>query len=533
MPSFFSEASKRVSSLFRGRAIDEVRQYSARELSEFLIDAVPELQESLTQADIELALDDRGWLGFNRSNPAELDPRTRRVVVERSRLYWARDPLAKQAVRLWTTYAFGNGLTYEAKDKEVQTKLDQFFKSRKNRMMLNSAGQQKNSNKLLIDGEVFFAMFATDPAYTLRTIDPLQIDKIISDPDDEETILCYRRTTPGNKTMYYVDWTVEEDEVADVEKAEDPETKRKVGKLEKDGDGELIRVYHQAFDPFGRRGNGLLSCCVDWSREHRRFMEARVGLTQALSKFAYKLTAKGGQGMINALQNKLQSSLVNTGISGSVEKNPPPAAGATWLQNGALDMTPMPRASGAGDAKEDGNSLKLMVCAGTGIMLHYFGDPSTGNLATATAMELPMLKMFSAYQELNRGVYRDLCSIALEEGADDEPAEIDIELPPILDEDLEKLGTFLVDLAGVFPEAKVPEVLRPALIAYGVENIDDVMDAIEEQKEENDEKAKEIAKQGPPAPGPGQPAVPQLTLSKESIDTMNHFADSLKEAMAP
>lgn len=465
------------------------KQYSSRELSEVLLDAIPELKESLTQADIELALDDRGWLGFGQPLPGDFDQRTRKTIVERSRLFWFTDPLAKQAVRLWTTYALGNGMSYKASDTQVQSQLDAFTKNRRNRRMMNPAGQQRTSNKLLIDGEIFFALFPTEPVPSLRTIDPLQITKVITDPEDEERILCYRRhTVDGNRILYYADWALPEDEISEVEEQKDPDSKGAI-KLERDPSGKIIPVYQLAFDPMGKRGNGLLSCCTAWSREHRRFMEARVGITQALAKFAYKVTAKGGQAVVNAITARLQSSLTQTGMSAGLEKNPPPAPGATWTQNQGVDLTPMPRATGAGDAKEDGNALKLMVCAGTGTMLHYYGDPSTGNLATATAMELPMLKMFQSYQELLKGAYRDLFAMVLQEDIDEEPAEIDVELPPILDEDLIKLGQFLTQLTSVFPEAKTPEILRTCLISMDVENIDGVMDAIATQKELDDAKA--------------------------------------------
>jgi hypothetical protein len=188
----------------------KAKQYSSRELSEVLLDAVPELRESLTQADIELALDNRGWLGFGQPLPGDFDQRTRKTIVERSRLFWFTDPLAKQAVRLWTTYCLGNGMSYKTDDAGIQSKLDAFTKNRRNQRMMNPAGLQRTSNKLLIDGEVFFALFATEPVPSLRTIDPLQIQKVITDPEDEERVLCYRRhTVDGNKTLYYADWALE------------------------------------------------------------------------------------------------------------------------------------------------------------------------------------------------------------------------------------------------------------------------------------------------------------------------------------
>jgi hypothetical protein len=167
-------------------------------------------------------------------------------------------------------------------------------------------------------------------------------------------------------------------------------------------------------------------------------MEARVAITQALSKYAYKLSVKGGQRTVDAVKDKLQSTYAKNAAN-SVERNPQTAPGGTWVQNDALDLAAVPKATGAGDSEKDGNQLKLMVCAGTGIMLHYFGDPSTGNLATATAMELPMLKMFDSYQESWKDAWCDIFSIVLDEDPDD-AADINemvtVELPPILADDL-------------------------------------------------------------------------------------------------
>jgi hypothetical protein len=442
---------------------------------------LPEIREAFTRADIELALDDRGWMVPGRQwTSADLDAQTRTTLVAKSRLYWQRDPLAEQAVRLWTDYSLAQGFTYKAEDPKVQAKLDAFCKHRRNKAIMDSEGQRCSSKKLLVDGEVFFAMFDQGEGQkVIRRIDPLQITDIICDPDDEEHVLGYRRLTANDKVLYYADWRCDDDDLTMLADQPDPSSKGKIGsKIEQD-----VRIKHRPFNTLLKRGKGLLFTACDWSKEHRRFMEARVAITQALSKFAWKQKVKGGQGIINKLVRDTQSSYAQSGVN-SVEKHPQNAPGGTWLENQGMDLTPMPRVTGAGDSKEDGNQLKLMVCAATGIMLHYFGDPSTGNLATATAMELPMLKMFESYQQLWIDCYRDLFSIVLDEDIDEEPAVIDIDLPPILAADLQKLGEFLSQIAAIFPELKVREVLQMCLISLGVNNVAEVMKAIEAKRAE-------------------------------------------------
>lgn len=455
----------------------ESKYFAARSTEaavEFLM-SMPEIKEAFTQADIELALDDRGWLVGGKRMAGELDPLSRQVQVNRSRYYWLRDPLAKQAVRLWTDYAFGaDAMTWTAEDDSVQTKLNKFMKDRRNRKITSRFGQRRMSQRLLVDGEIFFALFDDG---TIRFFDCLQITDIITDPDDEDTVLAYKRVTGGvetnQKTLYYKPWDLDDKAPEPV----DPVTKNTV-KVEAG-----VVIYHMALDAFEKRGQSLFGSCSEWAKEHRRFMTARVALTQALSRFAYKTTVKGGQAAINSIRGKMESTFAQTGLSGGTEHQPPNAPGGNWLQNDGINLEAMPRTTGANDAKSDADGLKLMVCAGTGIFLHYFGDPSTGNLATATAMELPMLKMFGAYQTLWKDAMRDIFSIVLKENPDDdEPNEIAIQMPSILDDDLTALGTFLTGLVGAFPEAKVPAVLQQCLVSMGCQNIDELMEDIAKNK---------------------------------------------------
>jgi hypothetical protein len=526
-------------------AIRETREYSAGEMADFLVGNVPELRESFTRADIELALDDRGWLVPGRQfASADLDPQTRTTLVAKARLYWLRDPLMKQSVRLWTDYALGSGISWDSKDAKIKKRLDEFANGRRNKSIMNSEGQRRSSKKLLVDGELFFAVFDEDNGETMKTIrriDCLQVTDLITDPDDEEHVLGYRRLTAQDKVLYYADWRNDDTDDAMLAAQPDPASKGLIGTKVESG----AKVYHAPFDTLHKRGNGLLSSNLDWSKEHRRFMEARVAIQQALAKFAWKAKVKGGQGMVDALTAKLQSTYATSGMSGQRERHPQPAPASTWVENAGVDLAPMPRATGAGDARSDGDQLKLMVAAGTGIMLHYFGDPSTGNLATSTAMELPMLKMFASYQTYWRDAYRDLFAIALDEDPA-KPAQIDLTLPPILLDDLRKIGQFVKDCATVFPEIHVPSVLRSMLNSFNVANIDDVMDEVENKRGElevadQQDKAHQLAlaqaqKPNPNQPEPaGAPANPPKPTSEAERQTraLDRLAAALEEVNRP
>ncbi len=133
----------------------------------------------------------------------------------------------------------------------------------------------------------------------------------------------------------------------------------------------------------------------------------------------------------------------------------------------------------------------------------------------------------------------------LDEDIDEDPIVINVSLPKILEEDLVKLGQYLTALTTIFPESKVEDILRTCLEAMGADDVDGILKAAAAQRKKIDADnaanmklamANAAAKSRPPAaglPSNGKPApAPQVALSKESIDALNHFADSLKEVMA-
>jgi hypothetical protein len=167
----------------------------------------------------------------------------------------------------------------------------------------------------------------------------------------------------------------------------------------------------------------------------------------------------------------------------------------------------MPRATGGRESRDDSDLFKLMVSAGTGIMLHYFGDPSTGNLATSTSMELPMRKAFGAYRQLWIEFYEDLFSLVLaRHGLADE--KVDIDLPPILDADIAALGQSLTAVKAAQPEIPgQPEMIQHTLGAYRLNNVAEIVKRI---IKEQAEKAEKLTSDEPLTPNQAEQMAAQL-----------------------
>ena len=417
------------------------------------------LQEATQSVEAELLGEDAGWTKLGGGSVSEVPDADRIANVKQSRLYYLKDPLAKQSIRLWTDYTFGTGMNWHTEEETTKKALDAFWQSPENQSVLGAQGQRKSSDKLLVDGDVFFAVFlGPSGEATIRRIDPLEITEIITDPDDIENVMYYRRvwsTRQGipKETVYRSASNIEGKSCLDINGATVSKT-----------DDAL--VYHCAYNTIGQRGNPLLLPAMDWIKQYRRFLASRVAVMLALARFAWKVKVQGGQTAVTAAK--------------AVYQDQTPAAGSVAIENMASDMQPIRTDSGAGQAYQDGRMLKLQICAAVGIPEQYFGDISTGNLATAKTVELPMLKMFQSYQAVWAEVYKNINEIVLKHnGVNPDSWYVDMDFPAIAPEDVVSIAAALAAIIPNFPElASSPDVMQVALMALGINDTQEVIDAL-------------------------------------------------------
>ncbi len=422
-------------------------------------------------ADLELAQDDAGWMKLGLGESSGLMEYTRVSVVRRARSYFNRDPLSGQAVRIWTDYALGQGISWKAKEDDVGEMLRKFWDSKNNEPLFSNQGQRKSSDKLLVDGEIFFVFFVgAGEDITIRRIDPLEITEVITHPDDLETKLLYKRewTNRQNKTStkYYADW-------ANPDPAKEwPDSLGGMKKADADG-----IIYHVPFRTLGVRGTSLLISGMDWAKAHRKFLESRAAITQALARFAWKAKLKGSVAQVAAERSALQSTYVS---GAGEENNPPPAPAATWVENEGYNLTAIKAETGANAAQVDANMLLQIFGTSVGVFPHYFGAGESFRLATATAMERPMRVQFEAYQQLWSDVYDNIFTFVMDKSDVDVKKQfIDIDFPPIVEKDANEKIKAIVEVVGAFPELDGDELRKLVLTTLGVNNPDEVLNNVD------------------------------------------------------
>ncbi len=194
----------------------------------------------------------------------------------------------------------------------------------------------------------------------------------------------------------------------------------------------------------------------------------------ALAKFAWKTKIKGGQASVDAIKAKTDAQTI--------------AAGSVLLENLGSDTTPIKADTGAQQAYQDGRQIKLMIFSAVGISEQYFGDISTGNLATAKTVELPMMKMFQSYQKVWEDTYKDINEVVFTHNNIPEDKQyVDMDFPNIAPEDILAAAQAMVSILQVMPELGTAEdVKQIALMYLGINDPAEVLDALGKNEQTNE-----------------------------------------------
>lgn len=418
----------------------EVRQYKAaiRTLGDAYLkgpyekspeDVVAELKEYDTAVlqDIMTSLqwDLLGTMTEGFGHDIELE-RTR--AVDESRRLWRRDVITAWIIQTWTNFGFGENIVITPEDPKAQDETlngelikegvwTEFWEGDRNQPVLADDILHHLSDQVLIDGELFLVYYIStvDGEVTIRTFDTKQISEIVTDPEDSAVPLFYKRLWQdkklGTKEMYYPD------AMAYISGALDKLPKDLLPTGSKRADKEkratLVLVQHISHNKkFDLRGWPLMTSGAAWSRAHKRFREDRASVASMVAMTVNKLKVKGGSRAVDAMKARMEQ-LPNTQGILDGNKDWIPQTPGTFVQNSAADLERMPLSTSAGDAKQDGEALLLMAGLGGGLFPHWLGAGDAYRLATATAMETPLLREFDRYQRFWASHFRRMVRIVL------------------------------------------------------------------------------------------------------------------------
>jgi hypothetical protein len=272
-------------------------------------------------------------------------------------LAWRTNPLARRIIDLGTDYVVGDGITLASDYRPLQSFINAFWNHPNNQLDLRLP---EMAAELARAGELFPALHH-DPAGMsyVRFIPASEIDRIEWQPGDYETELQYHQRTPNLEGHW---WTA----------PAHPDARK----------SSSLLLHYAINRPIGcTRGESDLASIMVWLRRYSGWLEDRARLNWAARVFLWFVTVP-----TNQIADK-RTQYASTPEPGSVIVKD---AGETWEMQ-------TPNLQGR-DAASDGRQLRYMIGAGSGIPLHMLGEGENTNLATAQAMQGPVMRQYRRRQ---------------------------------------------------------------------------------------------------------------------------------------
>lgn len=455
--------------------------------------------------DLRRQLQLSGWLrlsGRQQSMQPTADEINR--LAQNSRAMVINNPLINRAASVQADYIFAQGFSVDAEESAFTDFLSAWKSNPKSvRELFSPIAAWKKEIQLQADGNIFFVVPTTDEATgssIVRTIPADQVEKIVFNPDDRQEPWLYLRrwnTESGvEKKRYYPDYLYQPAAQPDM-----------IDSIPVVWSAPVFHLSHALFGDW-TRGQSQHLQSEPWARAYTQFLEDLSSQWASLAQFSWDYEAKGGSLGLERAHAALNSTFGST----NSETNPTRVPGSAFIRKeGSGKLVPI-KTGGATVNADSGRRLLLQVASGAGIPEPFFGDPSTGNLATAKTLDRPTELKMLLRQKLWKSCFQALAQIAIhksakaqlgmlrplvasidqvgtaqiirwrtnpETGSPHNPAVL-ISFPPILERDSEKVVDTIVKAAtldGREPAGTVPpkELARQLLTAIGAEDVDGLL----------------------------------------------------------
>lgn len=417
----------------------------------------------------------------------------RQRTVTDSRWLFHYDVMVSGAAKILTDFGFGQHVIVTPADPVLAEVFKEFWTARRNRPVLGDAQIHENSEREIIDGEMFFSVWVDtlDGLPTVRRSNTDRIADIICDPDDPETPLWYvERTARGN--LYYADWRASEAQLDRRRTNIDgalliPEDARMADKLR---ENTRVVIVPAQWNRIGKRGWPTLRQMLVWARAYKEFIGDRATVAKKAAMRVETLTLKNsGQRQIDNAVARIQSTLVNSGEG--MDRNQNTTAGQTWVQNEQANLQWMSRDTGASGAQIDGLTIAGQAAAGAGVPLHWLGRADAmQNRAVAKESSLPFYEQVQRYQTFWISVFSDLAEVVgrfsneYGDKAEIKDFSCEVSMDSPFSNDVDEIGTIMGAIGAATQGGQIPReqaapammaLVRLALQSLGIRNTDKVL----------------------------------------------------------
>lgn len=341
--------------------------------------------------DIELALQNVDWRREIGLSWMEFSRWGVQQIILMSRLYYIKQATYRRAIDVIAAYVFGRGVEVSSSDPDANDTLNEFYE--RNRATFGPAARIASQRSKSMDGNIFWVFFsdAQDKGTVdARRLDATEIQEIITDPEDAEREILYRRVysaktfdaaTGASSIKSTTCWYPALNTV------------KPAGASDKIGGNPVYwdrPVYH-------RKGGSLIKWtfgvpegypAMEWTKTGARYMQSCATLAASHAQIAWDITTKGGQAAIAGLKNQMGTTVNAQGQQAAWDTNPNSVDGSSNIHGPGIDWK-MVNSRGQGLDPKEGLTYNIPVGNAFGIPPTWLGDMETSNLSTATTLDRP------------------------------------------------------------------------------------------------------------------------------------------------
>src|SRR5258708_28758115 len=293
-----------------------------------------ELRELM--AEVELALEDLGWVRRDGETRGQLSRQGLRRLTTICRMLYLKHPLINHAVNVQTNYVWRQGITVVAHDDKVNKGVQAWWDLKENKQELTGhRARMLKERALLVAGNVFLALCSDHVlgAVRVRSILEDEIENIITNPNDRREVWYYHRrwneatsydlqlglsTGSAAQEAYYPDWLYR--------------PKNKPAKFNDVPVKWNSPVYHMKVGGLDNMLFGVpeIFPAVDWARAVQKDLENYATVKASLARYSQLLTIKGSPAVVAAAKKKPATTGGPDTSNGHAK--PPPTAGTVTTQ---------------------------------------------------------------------------------------------------------------------------------------------------------------------------------------------------------
>ena len=426
-------------------------------------------------------------LKYGQGTTYKASEQDRLYYVDSSRRMYDNDVIVEAIIDMWNDFGFGLNIEIIPKNDNAKVFWKDFWTSKQNSYVLSQREIHNMSTLVLRDGDCLLVFFTNtvDGTTSIRLVESdfirggEQENGIICLKDDAMVPVVYQREIQNGGTSeitYFLDWRQDDFNSNSMEELNP-------SGVFLDAAGTKVRGMLLAHRMRGRRGWPLMTTGIPWSIAYRDFTQDMAAVAKAVNMYIDKLVVDSGQSAIDQVVARLQSSQATGDMH---DRNPKPPAGSTWVENKAVTRERMPLSTGASESDTIGSSLLGQAGLAGRVYPHWLGKGEAYRLATATAMEQPVLRAFNRYQLFWSSSWRDVAKYVLQAGEDYGSQNfggdyaVDVNTDSIINtstEDIVRATSSLLDSyrEGLIPQPVamiiVEQLQRVCLQTIGIDNV--------------------------------------------------------------